>query len=345
MAHICSGSLAQESLYAIFVMLMTGIFTISLDLEIHWGVSDHHTVESYNENLKKVPFIVQKLLKLFEEKGINATWATVGMLFCRNKEELLSFVKPEHRPQYVDKKFSNYIVAEQAGQNEEEDPYHYAGSLIRKIINTPGQEIGTHTFSHYYCLEPGQTTEQFSYDVAAAKEVAKREQVDIQSIVFPANQFHPDYLQICREKGIKCYRGNYPSWIYQFQAKSREGLFKRMARLIDTYLPLKGSRYVDTLMENGILNIPASCFLRPYSPKLSFLEWLRIGRIKREMKAAAKKKMIYHLWWHPHNFGKHTEKNFKTLEIIIDYYARLNKKYGMQSRNMIEIYEQVSSQK
>jgi Polysaccharide deacetylase len=318
----------------------TGIFTISLDLEIHWGVSDNNTIESYKENLRNVPEVVRRLLQLFKEKNIHATWATVGMLFCRNKEELFAFVKPEDRPTYIKKNISNYIVAEKAGKNETDDPYHYAPSLIRKIIETPHQEIASHTYSHYYCLEPGQNPEQFFHDLTAAKQIAEREQISIASIVFPANQFQPDCLQQCRKQGIKCYRGNYPSWIYQFQAKTSEGLFKRMARLIDTYLPLKGNRYVDAVMEDGILNIPASCFLRPYQSKLSMFEGLRVSRMKKEMKAAAKKKKIYHLWWHPHNFGRNMDKNFLVLKKMLDYYLVLNKKYNMQSLTMEEIYNQ-----
>ncbi|HWR31995.1 MAG TPA: polysaccharide deacetylase family protein [Chitinophagaceae bacterium] len=321
----------------------TGVFTISLDFEIHWGVSDHHTIESYNENLRNVPVVVNKLLNLFKEKQVHATWATVGMLFCRNKEELFSFVKPENRPTYLNRIFSNYRVAEEVGINEQDDPYHFASSLIKEITHTPHQELASHTFSHYYCLEPGQTPEQFFYDLAAAKDVAKREQVEIATVVFPANQFHPDYLQQCRKQGIKCYRGNYPSWIYQFQAKSKEGSWKRMSRLIDTYLPLKGNRYVEAVMEDGILNIPASCFLRPYRSKLSMLEGLRVWRMRTEMKAAAKKKKIYHLWWHPHNFGKNMDKNFSVLTRILDYYLLLNKRYNMQSLTMEEIHNLVST--
>jgi hypothetical protein len=323
--------------------MQTGIFTISLDFEIHWGVSDHHTVESYNENLRNVPEIVRRLLRIFKERNIHTTWATVGMLFCRNKNELFSFVKPTDRPSYVNRNFSNYLVAENAGENEIDDPYHYAPSLIREIIETPHQELASHTYSHYYCLEPGQSPEQFFHDIGAAKQVAQRERVDVTSIVFPANQFHPDYLQQCRKQGIKCYRGNYPSWIYQFQAKSLEGLWKRMARLIDTYLPLTGHRYVDAVMEDGILNIPASCFLRPYRPKLSMFEGLRLSRIKAEMKAAAKKKKIYHLWWHPHNFGQNMEKNLLVLEKVLDYYGLLRKRYNMQSLTMAEIYNSMST--
>jgi hypothetical protein len=316
-----------------------GTLVISLDFEIHWGVSDKRSVESYKENLDNVPTVVHRLLQIYQERKIHCTWATVGMLFCRSKEELFAFVPPQHRPTYLKKSVSNYMVAEQAGKDEASDPYHFASGLISKILSTPGQEIATHTFSHYYCLEPGQTKEQFYYDVIAAKQVAARVGVDIKSIIFPANQFHPDYLEKCREQGLKCYRGNYPSWIYQFQAKSKEGFYKRLLRLIDTYLPLKGARVVTPVMENGILNIPASCFLRPYNKKLSFVEWLRVRRMKNEMTAAAKRKRIYHLWWHPHNFGSSIEQNFKILEKLLDHFAVLKAKYNMQSFSMAEILD------
>lgn len=321
----------------------TGTLVISLDFEIHWGVSDHHTIDSYRENLANVPAIVKRSLKLFEQYGVHTTWATVGMLFCETKEEIFSLVEEVNRPSYTEKKFSNYLVAEGAGKNEKEDPFHFASSLITRIKETPGQEVASHTYSHYYCLEPGQTPGQFFYDLRAAKEVAARHNIEISSIVFPANQFHPDYLDTCRKQAIKCYRGNYPSKIYQFQAKSREGYVKRLARLIDTYLPLMGARTVTPVMENGIMNIPASCFLRPYSKRLSFLESLRIRRMKKEMTTAAKRKQVYHLWWHPHNFGANMEKNFAVLETMLRHYDLLKKKYGMQSLTMKEIYEQYSN--
>ena len=47
------------------------------------------------------------------------------------------------------------------GPNERQDPYHFGLSLVRRIKDCPHQEIGTHTFSHYYCLEDGQTPEHF----------------------------------------------------------------------------------------------------------------------------------------------------------------------------------------
>ena len=57
------------------------------------------------------------------------------------------------------------------GENEERDPFHYGQSLLEKISRYEGQEISTHTFSHYYCLEDGQTAEQFEADLKASLKV------------------------------------------------------------------------------------------------------------------------------------------------------------------------------
>ncbi len=319
---------------------MTGSFIISLDFELHWGVSDHRSVESYHENLRNVPEVVRRLLAIFRKREIHATWATVGMLFCRDKDELLNTVTGPNRPVYKNKSLSNYEVAINAGLNESDDPFHYAGSLIREVIATPHQELGTHTFSHFYCLEQGQTDRQFGYDLAAARKMIEREGVNAVSIVFPRNQYDNSYLQQCYKHGFCCYRGNYPSSIYRPEAKTAESFWKRVARMTDAYLPLTGHRWVTPEVSNGMVNVPASCFLRPFNRKLSVFEPIRLSRIKREMTVTARRKSTYHLWWHPHNFGKEMERNFRNLEIILDHFQKLSADFGMQSLNMGEVYEQ-----
>ena len=61
------------------------------------------------------------------------------------------------------------------------------------------------------------------------------------------------------------------------------------------------------------------------------------------MTAAAKKKKIYHLWWHPHNFGQNMEKNFDILQKVLEHYQQLESKYNMQSLSMAEIYNKVTA--
>ena len=82
--------------------------------------------------------------------------------------------------------------------------------------------------------------------------------------------------------------------------------------------------------------------LRPYSPKLSFLEGLRLRRIRSEMMHAAKEGELYHLWWHPHNFGANMEENFGFLEDTLKVYKDCHDRYSMQSLTMNEISRQLS---
>jgi hypothetical protein len=59
------------------------------------------------------------------------------------------------------------------------------------------------------------------------------------------------------------------------------------------------------------------------------------------MDAAANSNKIFHLWWHPHNFGVHLEENMAILTRIAEYYARLNRETGWPSRTMAEVAENV----
>ena len=128
-----------------------GALVISLDFELHWGVRDKRPVDGpYRENLLGAREAIPRMLDLFEEFGVAATWATVGFLFAKNRREREEF-SPSIRPQYKNPKLDAY--AETTGDNEDDDPIHYASSLIARIAKTPKQEIATHTFSHYYCQE------------------------------------------------------------------------------------------------------------------------------------------------------------------------------------------------
>ncbi|WP_170829097.1 MULTISPECIES: hypothetical protein [Pseudoalteromonas] len=57
------------------------------------------------------------------------------------------------------------------------------------------------------------------------------------------------------------------------------------------------------------------------------------------MTYAAKHNEIFHLWWHPHNFGVNLDKNIDMLRAVLQHYIYLNKKYGMRSLNMEGVSE------
>jgi hypothetical protein len=324
-------------------MVNHGKFVISLDFELMWGVRDKKTIAQYGENIIGVHKVIPQLLLLFDQYRIKGTFSSVGLLFFENKENLLTEL-PYHQPKYKDDKLSPYngyfnII----GKNAKDDLHHYAPNLIREIQKYPEQEIGTHTFCHYYCLEEGQTIEAFRDDIRSAINVAKKNNIKITSLVFPRNQFNDEYLKVCLELGIFCYRGNEKAWLYKAVKGSEESSIRRAIRLIDAYINITGhNTYSDEYMFSKMpINIPSSRFLRPYSIKFSFLDNLRLHRIKSGMTYAAKHNQTFHLWWHPHNFGINQSENFLFLEKILIHYDLLSQKYNFKSYTMSALASQL----
>lgn len=317
--------------------MSNGKFVLSLDFEIMWGVRDKKNIENYySDNLKGVHQVIPRLLETFSGYSIKATFSTVGFLFFENKKELLANL-PDTIPHYENKMLSPYLNEfEKMGDSYLTDVLHYAPMLIKQIQAHPDQEIGTHTFSHYYCLENGQTIDDFRADIISAKKIAAKWGIDTTSLIFPRNQFNDAYLKVCEENGIICYRGNENSWLYKPRKKETESQFRRALRKMDAYVNLSGHNcYSDEFLKSKTpVDIPSSRLLRPYSPKLKMFEWLRLNRIKTGMTYAAKNNLTFHLWWHPHNFGVHQNENFAFLEKILDHYTFLNKRYQFESHTM-----------
>ena len=128
---------------------MSGQFVISLDFELLWGMRDRADRRTYGENILGARVAIPRIMELFAKSDISATWAIVGFLFCKNRDELMD-VSPtvDQRPRYHNPKLSNYNYFTELGWNETESPHYFAASIIEQIANTPKQEIGTHTFSH-----------------------------------------------------------------------------------------------------------------------------------------------------------------------------------------------------
>ncbi|QNK01053.1 polysaccharide deacetylase family protein [Dyella telluris] len=316
---------------------MPGIFTVSLDLELYWGVRDKRSIQDYEANLRGERRAIEEMLATFEAHGVHATWATLGFIFFTDVNELRARL-PQDTPAYSDSVLSPYPYIEEHEWGED-DQYHFAPEVIELIRSHPGQEIGTHTFSHYYCLEPGQTADAFRADLAAAIDTAHARGIDIQSLVFPRNQGNPEYLSMLQELGIRCYRGNESAPFYTPRNQDQQNPWVRGLRLLDAYVNVTGHNTYsfEECAQSRPYNIPSSRFLRPYSPSFAWMEELRLHRIKRAMRHAAINKRLFHLWWHPHNFGAHIDENQRFLTKILSYYQQLQRRYGMQSLNMGEV--------
>lgn len=313
-----------------------GGFVISLDFELMWGVRDVKSIDDYGASILGGRAAIPRLLELFARHELACTWATVGMLFFGDREALLAAL-PATRPAYLNPNLSPYGALERIGSGERDDPHHFGLSLVREIAATPRQEVATHTFSHYYCLEPGSTREAFRADLAAARAAAAAEGIAVESIVFPRNQVNADYLEDCRAAGLIAYRGVERAAIYQAAPHGTEPALKRAARLADCYLGLTGPNTTVPRAERGLVNVASSCFLRPWSRRLAVLEPLRLRRILGAMRHAASAGEVFHLWFHPHNFGLNPDQNLAVMERIASEAARLRADHAWPSLTMAEL--------
>lgn len=312
---------------------MSGRFVISLDFELMWGVRDHRSAAEYGDAVLGGRQAIPQMLALFRQHDIHATWATVGLLFARSRDEMRAFA-PADQPQYQNAALSPYAALDQIGQDEQQDPLHFGRSLLDQIAATPGQEIATHTFGHVYAQEPGMSAQAWRADLQAALAIAQQAGHQIRSIVFPRNQMTDQCVAICHELGLSVIRGNAPGAVYRPRSGGEVTLPVRALRYLDGALPLLGSTCFDLPGPAPVVNVPASRFLRPWNARFPLYSSLHQRRIQREMTQAAKTGRGYHLWWHPHNMGRNLAQNMAQLAAIATHFSDLRARYDFQSVTM-----------
>ena len=311
-------------------------FTISLDFELFWGVRDVTSIRRYGKNILGVRQAIPAILALFRSHGIHATWATVGCVTFATRKDLLSYL-PEERPDYLNPELDPYPYLSCIGDGERDDPYHYGYSLVRAIQDTPGMEIGSHSFSHFCCLEARSNPSAYRADLRASVAALQRLNIQPRTLIFCRNQYDNTHLQDAAECGFDVFRGNEAGVLYAPRSVENETLIRRAGRLADAYLDYSGPNFSSVSQDpSGLVNVPSSRFLRPYSPYLPLVEQLRLKRIKRAMEAAASSDSGFHLWWHPHNFGINLEGNLHFLSQLLTHFRTLQDRFGMQSLTMAE---------
>jgi peptidoglycan/xylan/chitin deacetylase (PgdA/CDA1 family) len=318
---------------------LPGALVISLDFELLWGVRDLYPGDggSYRRNLLGARSAIPRLLDLFAEYEIAATWATVGLLGARNRADAAS-LWPEVLPRFNDPALDPYDGV--TGEDEASDPLRYAASLIELIVAAPRQELGSHTFGHYYPLEPGHDADAFRSDLAAAVKIGERFGVRPRSLVIPRNQLNRADLRVIAEAGFTSVRDNARGRIHRACSNAEFRVAReRIGRIADAYVPLTGrqvGRWDEIPVVEGVALLPASHFLRPRSHQLRHLEPIRFKRLSDSIRAAAKSGGVCHLWWHPHNFGVDQDENLAFLRRLFDVYRACQAEHGMVSMSMAE---------
>ncbi|NII27401.1 polysaccharide deacetylase family protein [Pseudoflavitalea sp. X16] len=319
---------------------MEGIFTISLDFELHWGVFDKKDRQKRAACYRNTLQLIPRMLEQFAAANVHVTWATVGSLFAKDQQEW-ELLKPAIEPGYSLEQYSAYRWVAQHGLSPQYHWAHFAPQTIKEILRYPGQELGSHTFSHFYCLEQQHEPMAFEADCRAAQRAAALFNTKLTSLVFPRNQFNPAYLKTCFEQGITTIRTNPVHWFWSPVSNRGAGILRKIMRTADAYIQVGGTRTSYPLSSVQVipgepLRLPASRFLRPWRSEYRFANKWRLRRLCQELRTAAIRKECYHLWWHPENFGDHPEENMESLRILLQQYTTCREQYGMKSWNMGE---------
>ncbi len=316
---------------------MPGKLILSLVFELMWGVRDHSSAAEYGDAILGGRQAIPAMLDRFAALGVHATWATVGLLFARNRDEMIDFA-PQQIPDYSDPGLNPYAALHTTvGRDETDDPYHFGRSLLDRVADVEGQEIATHTFGHVYAQETGMTLDAWRADLQSAIAIAGNAGHSLSSIVFPRNQYDKETVQACHDAGLTVFRGNPPGQAYRPRSAKELSPAIRLVRFLDGALPVYGPLGFDQPSQmNGAIDIPASRFLRPWMPRLPVYSRFHRIRVIREMEHAARTGRHYHLWWHPHNMGRNTERNLGQLDAILAAFVRLRDHYGFESVTMAE---------
>jgi peptidoglycan/xylan/chitin deacetylase (PgdA/CDA1 family) len=313
--------------------LPRGIFTISIDFELIWGTLDHSGPSKYRRACETERRLIDRLLSLFEEHEISATWCILGHLFldkCKLKSGAKhpEIIRPRHSWCRED------WFAHDPCATETTAPLFYAKSLVEKIAacKVP-QDIGCHTFSHIIFGDAGCSRAAAESEVRACVQLAKEFDIAMRSFAFPRNSV--GHLDVLRGYGFTCYRGPEPVW---HEKTSMPSFVKRLGRLWEVLTIASPPIVVPEYTDSGLWNIPGSMIYFPMKGWRSLipLAW-RTRRAFKGLESAARDKRIFHLWFHPTNLSDRPDVMFQGLAQILEKATCMRRRGDLAIRSMTEV--------
>jgi peptidoglycan/xylan/chitin deacetylase (PgdA/CDA1 family) len=312
-----------------------GIFTISIDFELIWGTRDLLGSSEFREACERErSIVIDRLLDLFVEFEVPATWCVLGHLFLdrcsveRGGRTHPDVVRPQHdwhREDWFD---------DDPASCEAEAPLFYGRSLVEKILNCPvPQEIGCHSFSHVIFGDRGCSRETAETELAACVTAARDLGIEMRSFAFPRNLV--GHLDVLQEKGFVSFRGPEPQW---YEKQSLTPTQKRLGHLWDVITAATPPVVLPEQTENGLWNIAGSMIYFPMHGLRRYIPVSRrVSRAIKGLNAAVEQRRVFHLWFHPTNFADSTEAMFEGLRRILIRASSLREQNRVKFSSMGEI--------
>lgn len=300
-----------------------GTFTVSIDLELAWGVCERDIRESMRRKLELEREIVQRILGLFSKYQISATWAVVGHLLSPECRWASGRVHPEICRPIVKGSKQDWFF-----QHPKERGHRlwYGGDLVKLIRDaSPDQEIGSHSFCHIPFDEEATNPDAVAADIEMAKRAHDALDLPFRTFVFPRELV--GYRELLAKAGICVYRGRDDRWFYsvpRWLDSMPFGPFHRVLRFISFLVPVAPRTVRAQVDDVGMVNVPGSMLLigrgglRRLIPSRNLIN-MGVAGLTR----AVQRKEIFHLVFHPSNFADRMQEQLRVLESILETAQRL----------------------
>jgi len=301
-----------------------GSFILSLDLEMAWGVVDvTNEKDITRENLDSLQ-LLRSILSLCDSYKVKTTVAVVGAL-----------LDPEFDIEDWPNTPKLCMVRNLLVKRPDLIEIFNRPELLEVIMSTGNHELASHTYFHTNFLDEGGFDIN-KLDFAKFSDLNLRLKSEVESIVFPRNQYNADLLQLCLLHGFKYFRGNQNRFWYRTRSSNRQIPLIKSLRLADSFVPFAGFGTFE-VATSALTNVPASLFFRQFSGFKACINPIVLLRIKAGMFVAALTGRNFQLWWHPHNFCLNSVDSLVRLERILSFYMFLKKRFNFNSKMIREL--------
>ena len=299
------------------VILERGVFVVSLDFELAWGTRGRPSASKVGRHLSGSRQAIDRMLQLFQQYNISATWAMVGGLLLGGEKR---------HPLLSDARYDDIPVGDCRSQ-----PNWYAEDVVQKIVDCDvQQEIGCHTLTHMYVNGSDESRQQFDWELDEfVKLFEQRGLPKPVSFIFPKHYMH--HFDLIAKHGLKFYRGPETGWFERLPTARLRGAI----RLLNSRIRRTPTVGLPSLTPEGLAEIPSSHFYAPFQGVGKYVSLNdRVAQAIAGLNAAAKQKKIYHLWTHPFNMGADTDSLLSGLESILQHFQKLAALGQIECRSM-----------
>jgi peptidoglycan/xylan/chitin deacetylase (PgdA/CDA1 family) len=307
---------------------VTGTVTISMELELGWGVQDFGDFTHLSTNGQVERIYLDKLLDVCEHRHLPISFDVVGHLFL---EECIGFHDSPHPDGWFDG---------DPGTNYREDPLFYAPEMIDAIrLSETEHEICSHTFSHALFDEVSRETAR--WELRHTQNIHEANLGKPTVSLVPPRHHSPPY-EILRESGIEILR---PA-IHQ---RSRTKIH-RFKQLLAGPIPTRATNISDGIVETYCTTYPsltasalpsgqrrAHAAFR-YLP-VTLRKRLHLHALKRATRNAARYDEHLHLWCHLYDLSN--ELQWQTVNAYFRWLDEFREEHDIRIATMNELNSSV----